>query len=43
MIAIGLIYAYCSYDQFRLGNVGLCLCYLGWSFGQFGMAYAVKQ
>ena len=43
MIAIGLIYAYCSYDQFKLGNLGLGFCYLGWSAGQMGMAYAVYK
>lgn len=43
MVAIGLIYGYCSFDQFKLGNIGLGCCYLGWAFGQMGMAYAVYK
>lgn len=31
MIAIGLIYAGCSFDQFKIGNTGM------------GMAYAVYR
>ena len=41
MITIGLIYAYCSYDQFKLGNSGMAFAFLGWACGQMGMAYAV--
>jgi hypothetical protein len=42
MIVIGLIYAISAYDQFTKGNVGIALAFTGWSFGQFGMAYAVR-
>lgn len=41
MITIGLIYAVCSYDQFRLGNTGMGMAFAGWAMGQMGMAYAV--
>ena len=42
MIIIGLIYAASAADQFTKGNVGMGLAFTGWSFGQFGMAWAVK-
>jgi len=41
MLAIGVIYAVCAFDQFKLGNTGLGLAFLGWFLGQMGMAYAV--
>ena len=43
MLTIGLIYAYCSYDQFSIGNVGMGSAFAGWALGQMGMAYAVYR
>lgn len=43
MIIIGLIYAVSSYDQFTKGNVGMAMAFAGWSLGQMGMAYAVRN
>lgn len=43
MLIIGLIYAISSYDQFTKGNVGMALAFAGWSMGQMGMAYAVRN
>lgn len=42
MLIIGLIYAASSLDQFTKGEIGTGLAFAGWSFGQFGMAWAVK-
>jgi len=42
MIIIGIIYAVSAYDQLTKGNIGIGLAFIGWSFGQFGMAYAVR-
>lgn len=42
MIVIGLIYGISCFDQFTKGNIGMGLAFMGWSFGQFGMAYAVR-
>lgn len=43
MLVIGLIYAISSYDQFTKGNIGMALAFAGWSAGQMGMAYAVRN
>ena len=43
MIAIGLIYAGCAFDQFKLGNTGMGMAFAGWAMGQMGMAYAVYR
>lgn len=42
MIVIGLIYAASAFDQALKGNIGLAIAFVGWSFGQFGMAWAVR-
>jgi len=42
MVIIGLIYAASAVDQFTKGQIGTSLAFAGWSFGQFGMAWAVK-
>jgi hypothetical protein len=43
MLTIALIYAVSAFDQFRLGNTGMGLAFVGWAFGQMGMAYAVYR
>lgn len=40
---IGLIYAYCSFDMFRKGDLGHAVAFAGWALGQIGMVYAVLK
>ena len=37
IIVTGLIYAYISAEQAYKGNIGMAICYAGYSFGNVGL------
>lgn len=42
MLIIAVMYAIAAYEQFSMGNHGMGAAFVGWSFGQLGMAWAVR-
>ena len=37
IVVTGLIYAYISVEQLFKGNIGMAICYAGYSFGNVGL------
>lgn len=37
IIAVGLVYAYISIEQFLKGNVGMGIVFAGYSFSNYGL------